>query len=308
MKVSVMVLTYNRANMLKETIDSILNQTFKDFELIVVDNYSTDNTEEIIKSYDDKRIKYFKNRNYGLLAVNRNFAIQKSKGEYIAICDDDDLWLPEKLEKQLLEFERDEKIGLVCSNGFSFDETGKHRKIGKSKSGYFTFKDLLIGNKIICCSAIFKKDILNDVGTFDESREIFTGEDYELWLRIAKRYKIRYIGIPLVKYRIHAGALQKMYFDRRKLLKVSKEIYKKLLERKVIDLKVYRQLIDKLNYQELILKLVKNDETVNIKIVVQAKMSMREKCRLMITYFLIRARLLNILRRVHLRSNILDIP
>ncbi len=303
-----MVLTYNRAHMLRETIDSILNQTLKDFELIIVDNYSTDNTEEVVRSYNDKRIRYFKNKNNGLLAINRNFAIKKSKGEYIAICDDDDLWMQEKLEKQLLEFEKDGEIGLVCSNGFYFDETGEHEKIGKSASGYFTFKDFLIDNKIICCSAIFKKSILDDVGIFDESQEIFTGEDYELWLRIAKRYKIRYIGTTLVKYRIHAGALQKMYFNRNELIEISNEIYKKLLEKKIIDIELYGRLMNRLNYQHLIFKLVNNDKTVNMKTIVQTKASVWEKCRLVITYFLIHTRLLNILRHMHLRRNILHLP
>ena len=92
MKVSVVVTTYNRAHIVTEAIESILNQTFGDFELIIVDNYSNDNTEEVIKSYKDERIKYFKNRNNGIIAVNRNYGISKAQGEYIAFCDDDDLW------------------------------------------------------------------------------------------------------------------------------------------------------------------------------------------------------------------------
>ena len=301
-----MVLTYNRAHMLRETIDSILNQTFKDFELIVVDNYSTDNTEEIIKSYNDKRIRYFKNKNNGLLAVNRNFAVKKSKGWYIAICDDDDIWLPRKLEKQIPEFEKDEQIGLVCSNGFSFNEAGKQGKMVKSISGYFTFENLLINNTIICPSVIFKKNILEDIGIFDESREILTGEDYELWLRIAKKYKIRYIGTPLVKYRTHAGSLNKSYLNGDKPLKVCKEIYKKLLDKKIIDIELYRRVSERSDYQHLILKLI-NNEPVNLEILLKTKTSFWEKCRLISMYFLFRVGILNVLRRIRIRRNILHI-
>ena len=102
MKVSVIIPTFNREHLLKETMEYILNQTFKDFELIIVDNYSSDNTENAVKSYNDKRIRYFKNQNNGVIAVNRNFGIKKARGEFITFCDDDDLWLPQKLEKQLL--------------------------------------------------------------------------------------------------------------------------------------------------------------------------------------------------------------
>ena len=106
MKVSVIVPTYNRAHLLKKTIESILSQTYTDLELIVVSNYSTDNTDDMVKSYKDDRIKYFKNQNNGIIAVNRNFGIRKSTGEYIAFCDDDDTWLPNKLERQVNFFNK----------------------------------------------------------------------------------------------------------------------------------------------------------------------------------------------------------
>ena len=209
MKISIMIITYNRADLLKETMDSILNQTFKDFELIVVDNYSTDDTEKTVKNYNDDRIKYFKNRNDGILAVNRNFMVSKAKGEYVAICDDDDLWMPDKLERQLNEFEKDEGLGLVCTNGLFFGDVNK--KCGKSKDEYLTLEKLLDGNVVTCSSIMAKKSVLDEVGPFDEGRDILGGGDYELWLRISKKYKIKYIGTPLIKYRMHAAALQNIY-------------------------------------------------------------------------------------------------
>src|SRR4030043_6890 len=89
MKVSVIIPTYNRAQTLAEAIDSVLSQTFKDFELIVVDNYSTDATESVVNAYTDRRIRYFKNQNNGFVRINRNFGIEKSHGEYIAFLDDE---------------------------------------------------------------------------------------------------------------------------------------------------------------------------------------------------------------------------
>jgi len=99
--VSVIVTSFNRVHFLKETIETILKQTFSDFEVIIVDNMSTDATEEYVQSLTDPRVTFYSNPNAGIVAVNRNFGIQKAKGKYIAFCDDDDLWLLDKLRKQV---------------------------------------------------------------------------------------------------------------------------------------------------------------------------------------------------------------
>ena len=300
MKVSVMVLTYNRSNLLKETIESILNQTFKDFEIIIVDNYSIDNTEEVVKSYNDNRIKYFKNKNYGLIAINKNFAIKQSSGEYIASCDDDDLWFPKKLEKQLTEFEKDESIGLVCSNGFYLYKNDKKRKIFNSRDTYFSFKKLLKINKIICCSVLIKKNVFDDIGIFDEDNpKIFTAEDYEMWLRIAKKYKIKYIGEPLIKYRVHDNNLSKKHLFGEKILKVDDEVYKGLLSKKIIDNTTYNNLIKKLNYRTSVLRLANHGEKIKLQI------KFFDKCKLIFLYVLFHIGILNNIR--HIKQKIFHI-
>jgi len=302
-----MVLTYNRANLLKETIDSILNQTIEDFEVIIVDNYSMDSTEQVVKSFTDKRIKYFKNENHGQLSVNRNYAIKKSIGEYIAICDDDDLWLSNKLEKQLSEFDKYKDIGLICTNGYTFNESNEELKIGKSINSKINFKDLLFENIITCSSILVKKNVLDDVGIFDESLEIATVEDYELWLRIAKKYTIKYLGVPLIKYRIHSGALTKTYLKNDKSLKLMRVIYKKLLQKEIIDNTVYRRAIKRSNYQFLIYDILTHKETMNFKKIIKTDTSFWEKLRLVSIYFLYYFGLLDLLRHIHLNRNILHI-
>lgn len=258
MKVSVIVPTYNRAHIITEAIDSILNQTFEDFELIVVDNESTDNTEEVIKSYADERIRYFKHQNNGVVAVNRNYGISKAQGQYIAFCDDDDLWMLEKLERQLLEFEKDKQVGLVCTNGIDFDSRGEHGKRSKAKlkDSHFTFESLIMrGNRIICSSVLVKRQVIDDVGMMDESPEIFTAEDYELWLRVAKQYKIKYIDLPLMKYRTHAGAHgRKVSSEARER---HKAVYRKLLNKGIIKSDLYQKRINRLNHEILIVKLLR---------------------------------------------------
>ena len=305
LKVSVMVLTYNRSGLLKESINSILNQTFKDFELLVIDNYSTDNTEEVVKSFKDERIKYFKNKNHGLLAVNRNFAIENSNGEFIAICDDDDLWLPEKLERQLKEFEKDEVTGLVCTNGFYFGETDENKIMSKPKDEYISFEKMLPRSEIICSSAMVKKSVLDDIGKFDENPKIFTGEDYELWLRLVQKYKIKYIGEPLVKYRIHSGALQKEFLAGDKSIKVAKEIYNGLLNKGIIDNNLYDRLSKTLSYEDMLIRLINKDSTVNFEKIIHTKVNISEKIRLMFIYSLSRIGLLNILSRMKTQYNML---
>ena len=100
-QVSVIVTTFNRKLFLTEALNSILNQTFKDFELIIVDNYSDYDFIAHINSFKDKRIRAYQNENNGVIAVNRNFGLKKAKGEYLAFCDDDDIWFKEKLKRQM---------------------------------------------------------------------------------------------------------------------------------------------------------------------------------------------------------------
>lgn len=243
MKVSVIVTTFNRAHMVTGAIDSILNQTFKDFELIVVDNYSSDDTEEVIKAYNDERIRYVKHNNGGIIAVNRNYGIRQARGEYLAFCDDDDLWMPEKLEKQMLEFEKDDQIGLVCSNAIIFDESGERGElfnVGLPDSN-FTLESLVWGNSVVCSSVLVKKRVIDDVGLMDESPQILRGEDYELWLRIAKKYRIKYVELPLMKYRTHPGSYS---YKKRSVAAIERNraVYRKLLGKGIIDRGLYWRL------------------------------------------------------------------
>ncbi len=208
MKVSVIILTYNRADRLTEAIESVLNQTFRELELIIVDNYSSDNTQSAVKAFHDERIRYFKNENRGFLGINRNFGIEKSKGEYIAFLDDDDLWLPEKLEKQVELMDSNKELGLVYTDCYIMDDSGSLQE-----KSYFSYrgpvrgavlKGLLQENTIAILTAMVRKIALDKVGGFNTKYII--AQDYDLWLRIAQQYPIDFINEPLAKYRVHLGA------------------------------------------------------------------------------------------------------
>lgn len=295
MKVSVVVPTFNRSEMLRETINSILNQTFQDIEVIVIDNCSVDDTKTALQSFNDKRIRYFEHPNNGIIAVNMNYGMKKARGEYIAFCDDDDLWMPEKLEKQLFEFEKDEKIALVCSNGINFNKNGDvgviYNNVGNK---HFTFEVLVFENRIINSSILVKKSVIDEVGMMDEEPEFLGSEEYGLWIRIAKKYKIKYIDVPLVKYRTHGTVFRTTGNDS---LLVAEKVYEKLFKNNVINFDLFNRAKERLNYERVILRLV-NNENVGLDMIQRTKMSSKEKIRLIFLYFLSKIGMLNTLQRV----------
>jgi glycosyltransferase involved in cell wall biosynthesis len=205
---SVVVPTFNRSQLLQETIESILSQTYTNFEVIVVDNMSVDDTESYVINCGDPRVRYFRNPNGGIISVNRNFGIKQSKGQFIALCDDDDIWFPTKLAKQMEVMTSDEKVGICYSNAESFSAAGTQKLFHvrrKIFSGHFG--GLLFGNVIPNSSVLIRKKVLDDVGVINEVPELVGAEDYELWLRIAFRYEARYIDEALIRYRVHPGNL-----------------------------------------------------------------------------------------------------
>lgn len=202
--VSVIIPTYNRAQLLRETIGSVLSQTLQDFEIIVVDNMSLDETESYVTHLDDPRIRYFRNPNNGVIAVNRNLGIKHAKGKYVAFCDDDDLWMPEKLQRQIEIMENDTEVGLCYSNGYTF-RGGEiiHERMARKRVFSEHFRHLLWENCIPSSSVIVTKQILEKTGLMDEQPDLVAVEDYEMWLRIAYVSKLAYVDEVLIKYRLH---------------------------------------------------------------------------------------------------------
>jgi glycosyltransferase involved in cell wall biosynthesis len=204
--VSTIIPTYNRAHLIGRAIQSVLNQTYQNFEIIVVDDCSTDNTWEVIKEFieSEKRIQYFKhNENKGGSAA-RNTGIKMAKGDYIAFLDSDDEWLPGKLEKQLKIFKNNSvQVGAIYS-GFQYiyqkgiDMDKRH--IPKNR-GYI-YKDLLMKNCVGSASTLLiKKECFDKVKLFDKS--LPSCQDYDMWIRIAKYYEFDFVKESLVKYQVH---------------------------------------------------------------------------------------------------------
>jgi glycosyltransferase involved in cell wall biosynthesis len=197
-EVSVIIPAYNYADYTVQAVDSVLAQTFKDFELIVVDDGSTDGTGEALKRFGD-RIKYVYKQNGGVSSA-RNLGVRLAKGKYIAFLDCDDLWLPNKLAETLKGF-ADGRVGLVYTDGLLIDANGCELP-GQGAAGFsgHVYERLLISNFINNPTVMVLKSCFEQVGFFDES--LFFAADWDMWLRLAEKYEVAYVAQALSKYRI----------------------------------------------------------------------------------------------------------
>lgn len=199
-KMSVIMSVYNGEKYIREAIESILAQTFTDFEFIIVNDGSTGNSLEIIQSYNDKRIRIINNEKNIGLTKSLNKALKQARGEYIARQDADDISLPNRFEEQIKYFEKDPEVALLGTSIYVIDENGK--MVGKCVTlAKPTISDLFKGNQFNHGSVMFKKDVADDSGGYNELFRYV--QDYELWLRIAKHYEVRNLTQPLYKLRFH---------------------------------------------------------------------------------------------------------
>ena len=228
--VSVVIPTYNRATRLTETLRSVLNQTYQDFEIIVIDDCSTDDTAKIVQSFPT--LKYiFMNRNYGVSRA-RNEGLSQAKGRYVCFLDSDDLWDKNKLKTQVHWMERNSDCQICYTDeiwirkGVRVNPMVKHQKY--SGDIYRHCLPLCI---VSPSSVMLRSRLLNEIGNFDESLPVC--EDYDLWLRIAMKYRFHCIEQPLViKFGGHEDQLSRKYWgmDRFRVAALKKILDLNLLE------------------------------------------------------------------------------
>ena len=200
--ISIVLPTYNRTKYLRQSIESVLAQTFQDWELIVVDDHSSDNTYGIVKEYtdNDKRVRYYRNEKHLMLPASLNRGFSLAKGEYLTWTSDDNLYKPEALSKLLQGFDSD-KIGLVFSKMDFINAKG--RIIGQPR----TIKSMeeLHYRNIVLASFLYTREAYEKVGEYDTSKVLV--EDFDYWIRLARHFSLSYVDESLYYYRVHEESL-----------------------------------------------------------------------------------------------------
>lgn len=209
-KISVVIPTYNHATFLKRALDSVISQEFSSFEIIVVDNHSSDNTKEVINSFNNPKIKYFKIHNQGVIGVSRNYGMTKASGEWIAFMDSDDLWYPARLSvcEKYFDANNNEFDVLSTNEMMVFSNSSKKKVLHHGPSSMNLYKDMIIyGNRLSPSATIIRKSFIDKFGIrFSQSKDFVTAEDYDFWLQLAYK-KARFIFINSIQgeYSIHGN-------------------------------------------------------------------------------------------------------
>lgn len=246
-KISVIIPTYNCGKYIPEAIDSVLSQTYKDLEIIVIDDGSTDNTKEVLKKYEGK-IRYIC-RERGGVSKARNSGLKIASGQYIAFLDADDIWLPEKLEKQTAFLSENKEVDFVACDLVLFDENGALDGTYFGRSGFeYSLKVIDNGFKIVLeknfcnlSAALIRKRSHDKIGLFDD--RIVCGEDLDLFLRAAAYSKVGVIPEALVKRRVYNKKTRSSSIDLdiRKdsfiyILEKIKKLFPNIISREKIDI------------------------------------------------------------------------
>lgn len=201
--VTVVIPTYNRADLLPRAIDSVLSQSFEDFELIIVDDGSTDNTPEVVNTYSDPRIQYIKrNENLGANRA-RNEGINRAESDVISFLDSDDELHPEYLETAMKKLRSSDPDTVGVFTSFEIVEDGEVTNVCQAKSGTVEYENILVTNVIGTFSCVtFKKHAFEDVGMLDE--ELESCQDYDFYIRVLKKHDVAGINDVLVTYHKHS--------------------------------------------------------------------------------------------------------
>jgi glycosyltransferase involved in cell wall biosynthesis len=200
--VSVIIPTYNHAHFLRDALQSVCDQSFSDWEAVVINNYSKDDTIAVIEAFDDPRIRLENFRNNAIIAAARNRGIALARGQYLAFLDSDDTWLPEKLATCIPRLENG--YGLVC-HGLRWFGNRREKEQYYGPAYRATFNALLYeGNCIATSATMVRRDLVESVGGFSEDERVVTAEDYHLWLKLAQAgIKMDFVDQVLGNYRFH---------------------------------------------------------------------------------------------------------
>jgi glycosyltransferase involved in cell wall biosynthesis len=203
--VSVVIPTYNYGRFIPDAVERVLAQTYQDFEIIVVDDGSTDDTQKRLEPYMD-RIRFIQQQNQGC-STARNTGIQAATGEWIAFMDADDLWHPRKLEIQMAYLARHPGVGLLATDSL-MNVSADWPAVSSASdppSTDISLEDIVIRSRFAPSTVVVRKECFDKVGMFDT--ELGSVEDRDMWIRIACHYSVAQVHAPLIWYRIHNGSM-----------------------------------------------------------------------------------------------------
>ena len=224
-RVSIITPTYNRARFIGEAVESVLDQTMSDWELVIVDDGSTDDTRQVLERYlADSRIHYYYQKNKGQSAA-RNLALENARAEFIGFLDSDDIWYEDKLERQLLAFEAHPDTHIVHGDEATMDELGRvvSRDNMQRHSGRIT-PQLLGDTSVSITTALVRRECFDALGGF--SPRYGVADDYELWLRFSARYRFLYEPGIVAAYRVMANQISS---DKRRRFAANERIIRDFL-------------------------------------------------------------------------------
>lgn len=201
--VSVIIPTYNHAHFIAESLQSVMDQTYSNWEVWIIDNYSEDDTQRVIATFKDPRIHTILFRNNGIIAASRNEGIRHATGEFIAFLDSDDIWLPTKLEAQLQALQKNKNLLLISTN-FEIFPVGKKPFLSIKCDWLISFPQLLSHNRIANSSVLMRRSVVNKIGFLNETKALRAVEDYEYWLKILHQHPnaILILKEVLLRYRV----------------------------------------------------------------------------------------------------------
>lgn len=209
MKFSIILTTYNRGDtFLRQSIESVVNQTYNNWELLIYDNYSTDTTDEVVSQFKSSKIKYKKFLNNGIISRSRNLGIYEADGDFTGLIDSDDYWEKDKLLECSNNLKSKNIDGVCHAENWIFPD-GNKMIVNYGPEHRFCYTNLLTyGNCLSPSATLIKNQVLRDVGGYSENSEYTTAEDYDLWLKISKKnHKFIFIRDVLGNFRVHAEGL-----------------------------------------------------------------------------------------------------
>jgi glycosyltransferase involved in cell wall biosynthesis len=211
-RVSVIIPTYRRPYLLGPAIQSVLNQTFQDFEIVIVDDNSGDDTEQVVSSFRDPRIRYIAHRTNWRVGAARNTGVLNSSAPLVAFLDDDDEWFPDKLRRQVALLDSSARVTGVVYTSFVMVERASGRLIRTIRPVHrgHILHELCRRNCVGTASTVLlRRECFHEVGLFDETIEF--GEEYDMWIRVARRYDFEFLPDPMVRYNMHLPRLSTSY-------------------------------------------------------------------------------------------------